>query len=135
MMTATEVTTSTGGIAIAYDYSDFYERIATALETIATTSTQIASSLQSIAGTLSSVDVTLTAIADDVRIITTQSTGTGIHTVGAHDWMGYMALYRLFIEEGKILDTSTYVSTSSTAEALTAVEEYVQKINDLPTSF
>lgn len=38
-MTATIVTTSTGGIAIAYDYSPYLERIATALETLAVAST------------------------------------------------------------------------------------------------
>jgi hypothetical protein len=37
--TLTIVTTSTGGISAAYDYSSYFERIATALETIATAST------------------------------------------------------------------------------------------------
>ena len=36
MTTPTIETTSTGGIALAYDYSPYYERIATALESIAT---------------------------------------------------------------------------------------------------
>ena len=36
MTTPTIETTSTGGIAIAYDYSPYYERIATSLESIAT---------------------------------------------------------------------------------------------------
>lgn len=126
MTTATVVTTSTGSIAIAYDYSPYLERIAAALEAIAATGTYIATVLGSIAETHS-------AISRDINIVSTQSTGTGIHTVGAHDWLGHMALYRLFVEEGKILDTSSYVTSST--EALAAVEEYVSKINNLPTSF
>lgn len=38
-MEPTTVTTSTGGISIAYDYSSYLERIASALETIAVAST------------------------------------------------------------------------------------------------
>jgi hypothetical protein len=37
--TFTSITTSTGGIAAAFDYSPYLERIATALETIASLST------------------------------------------------------------------------------------------------
>lgn len=38
-MEPTKVTTSTGGISIAYDFSPYLERIAAALETIAIAST------------------------------------------------------------------------------------------------
>lgn len=39
MIEPTIVSTSTGGVAIAYDYSPYLERIASALERIATAST------------------------------------------------------------------------------------------------
>lgn len=38
-ITATIVTTSTGGVAVAFDYSSYFERIATSLEKIVELST------------------------------------------------------------------------------------------------
>lgn len=132
-MTATVVTTATGGIALDYsvyldtltntatNYAPYLDRIAASLETLATNSISIAASVAS--------------VASNFTTITNLSTGTGIHTVKAHDWLGVAALYRLFVEQGKILDTSTYVSTSTQTVALAELETYVQKFNNLPTNF
>jgi hypothetical protein len=76
---------STGNMAI--DYSDKYERIATALETLA-----------SLAST------------------------TGVRTVSPYEWLGLVSSYQLYVE-------------ANGAIGLAALEDYKDKINDLPKSF
>ena len=60
--TASVITTSTGGIVI--DYSSYFERIASALETIAVASTVTVQTLISISNTLTNVSTTLGTISN-----------------------------------------------------------------------
>ena len=73
--------------AIAIDYTLYYERIATSLETLA-----------SLAST------------------------TGVRTVSPYEWLGLVSSYQLYVE-------------ANGAIGLAALEDYKDKINDLPKSF
>lgn len=94
------------------DYTTDIGRIATALETIATNTTAIKTT----------IETQLTIIATNSTTMTGLATGTGIHMVGPYDWLGYMSLYKLYVE-----DTG--------AIGLTKLTEYKDKVKALPTLF
>lgn len=112
------VTTETSGatgVSVAIDYTTYYSRIATALETIATNSTTISSSLSAIKTDLDTMTSNSTTIKD-------LAIGTGIHFVSPYEWLGYMSLYKLYVED-------------SGAIGLTKLTEFKDKIKSLPTLF
>ena len=77
-----------------------------------------------------------TTIANNTTTMTTLAQGTGIHTAGAYDWLGYASLYHLYVEQGKLnVDTSTNVSAADQAAALAILESYRTKLNSLPQDF
>ena len=104
------------------DYSAYYGRIATALETLATNSADIKTSLSSINTHLSTIATNTTTLSTNSTTMTTLATGTGIHIVSPYEWLGYMSLYKLYVE-----DTG--------AIGLTRMSEYKDKIRSLPTIF
>lgn len=104
------------------DYSAYYGRIATALETLATNSTDIKHSLTSINTHLSTVATNTTTISTNSTTMTTLATGTGIHIVSPYEWLGYASLYKLYVE-----DTG--------AIGISKLSEYKDKIKSLPTIF
>ena len=98
-MAAQIVSTSTGAIAI--DYSVYYERIATALETIVTIS--------------SSTNVQITAIAAALTTVSNLSTTTGIRVLAPYDWSPGIDIYDWYINQANTLSTSSYTSTEFTS--------------------
>ena len=110
---ASYVGSAGGSSGIAFNYSPYYERIANSLEIVALNSTAISSSLTT---------------------ITTLATGSGIHMVGPYEWLNYASLYHLYVEQGK-LDNLSNVSPADQATALALLQQYVDKIKSLPTSF
>jgi hypothetical protein len=84
-------TTNTG---IAFDFSPFLDRMATALETIATKSTSIDSSLSTISTTLTSIKTDLDTLSTNSTTVKNLATGHGIHMVGPYDWIGLINVYR-----------------------------------------
>ena len=111
----TTETSSATGVSVAIDYTTYYSRIATALETIATNSTTISSSLLEIKTDLDTMTTNSTTIKD-------LAIGTGIHFVSPYEWLGYMSLYKLYVED-------------SGAIGLTKLTEFKDKIKSLPTLF
>lgn len=101
-----------GGVAI--DYTGYYERIATALETIATNSTAIKDSLESIEIKQSEIsdhlDTQGTAnnFASQIERIRSlgdrSGDGGGFRTVQPFGEIGAAILWLLYLEDGKILD-------------------------------
>ena len=131
--------TNTG---IAFDFSPYFERIATAAETVATNTTTIATNTTTIATNsttiatkITTISSTLTSMEADIKILSDLGKWTGIHVISPYEWFGYMAIYRLFVEHGKLLDMGDNVSETQMAEALAEAESYFQKIKDLPTFF
>lgn len=97
----TIVTDSNGGIAI--DYSPYYARIATALETIATRSTTVAANSTTITNSLGSDSTnlasTFASISLDINELKNLAAGVGIKTMDPLAWIGLMSVYKLHVED------------------------------------
>lgn len=84
----TVVFDSNGGVAI--DYSSFYERIATAMETIATS----------------------------VSSIETMASGTGIKTQGVYDWVLLSSVYKLYVDDTGAIGLEAFTTYKDKIESL-----------------
>jgi len=96
----TTIVIEDAGRDIAIDYSAYYDRIATAMETVATNSTTIANNTTAIV-------TQLTAIADDIdrlRELGDHPSGPGIRTIQPYGYIGTAILYLLYIKQGQILE-------------------------------
>ena len=110
----TTETSATTGVSIAIDYTTYYDRIATALETIATNSTAIKNSLAAIDTDFDTLKTQLTTIAEQSTTIATLQTtmaakltalearaaDQGIHIVGPWEWLGMSSIVKLYDEKG-----------------------------------
>jgi hypothetical protein len=131
----TSETSDATGVSVAIDYTEFYTRIATALETLVTNSTAIKTAIETIATQQTTIATKLTEIETYQQRIKELAEGSGIHFVGPWEWVGLLSLYKLFIEEGKILEETNNVSAEKLAEALAKFNQYKDKVNSLPTVF
>ena len=110
-----------GGVAI--DYSGYYERIATAMETIATNSTTIATNTTTIA-------TQLTAMADDIdrlRNLADHPSGPGIRTISPYGYLGNAILYLLYVKQAQILEDPD-AGGNSQAESLAKFKSIVDEM-------
>jgi hypothetical protein len=100
--------------------------IASSLAVIATNSIETASSLTATSNSLTigstSIAQIVSSLMLEVKDIKDLAAGSGIHTVGAYEWLGLMSSYKLYVEDDGAIGL----------EALTA---YKDKVNALPTSF
>lgn len=100
--------------------------IASSLAVIATNSIETATSLTATSNSLTigstSISQIVSSLMLEVKDIKDLAAGTGIHTVGAYEWLGLMSSYKLYVEDSGAIGL----------EALTA---YKDKVNALPTSF
>lgn len=87
-----------GGVAI--DYTGYYERIATALETIAVNSTSIKNSLAAIADNQATIADDQATIADKITSIENRASNDGIKITGPYEWLSMSSLLRLYDEQG-----------------------------------
>jgi hypothetical protein len=143
--TVTMTTAGTTTIAdAAVDYSTVYATIATALSTIATNSTSIKDnialikdSMATIATQTTTVASQTTTLASNSTTITGLATGNGIHIVGAYDVFGMLSIYRLLIEQAKVLENAgTTASPAQITAALAEVARVSQLIkSNIPRDF
>ena len=124
----TTYTTQDAVVDVEIDYSTYYERLATALETIATNSSTMVQKITTIAEKQTSMETYQKKLKE-------LGEGPGIHVVGPWEWVGLLSLYKLFIEEGKILEETNNVSAEKLAQALAKFNQYKDKVNSLPTVF
>jgi len=138
------------GVSVAIDYTSYYERIATALETMATNSTAIKNSIAAIETDIDTIATNTTTIATKQTIIADKQTiiadkqtiiaekqtametyqkrlkelgeGSGIHVVSPYDTFGIATLWRLLILEGKILEDYATDTSVSASEQQRALE-------------
>ena len=97
-MSATlSINTSVHNISVAFDYSPYYERIATALETMATNSTAIKNSLSTITNNLSaSVDIQTQTITPSQPEVTCYADWEGItNSITLYDISGVQVGQRI----------------------------------------
>jgi hypothetical protein len=129
--------------SIAIDYSPYYERIATAIESISTavtntdTSNQLAIHAERIADSLETSDSSILAdnlqsMVNDINSIKVLAETTGIKTVSPYAWIELVSIYKYLIDEGTLLQTNT-VSTEEIEQATSIMIEYLNKIKALPT--
>lgn len=125
-----------------YDYGSVYTTIANQLASIDTDTTGVAATVLLIAASLNTIATNSTTIAEKLTAIETYqkkvkelAEGTGIHFVSPWEWVGLVSLYKLFLEEGKILDTAKNVTPEQLAAAMSKFNEYMDKIKTLPTIY
>ena len=157
VVTAQQTGIGEDGVSIAIDYTTYYDRIATALETMATQTTTIATQTTTIATQTTTIATRLTAISTDIDTIASNSTtikdkqtametyqkklkelgeGSGIRVIGPYEVFGMISIYRLLIEQAKILDTTESASASQIQAAITEVTRLAQLIrSNVPKEF
>jgi hypothetical protein len=108
---------------IVIDYSKYYERIATALETIVTQTTTIADKQ--------------TAMETYQKRIKELSEGEGIHMISPFELFSFVTSYRSLIEEGRILKwREAEPSEKDVAKALNDLGKYIEKVRtNIPRGF
>lgn len=107
-----------GGVAI--DYSSYYERIASALETITTDTTSIADSSSGSANSLAE-------IAADLDNLKTLANSSGIRTITPYGYIGNTILYLLYIKQAQILD-ETFAGDNQQAESLAKFNQILEEM-------
>jgi len=110
-LTPIKVIRDTESGQIAIDYSDYYKRIAIAIETLATNSTAISTA----AGTLATNSTTTVTKLTELNSIIDEK---GIKMNAPYDWLGLVSIYRLYAEDPAI--------------GLAELTSYFDKINALP---
>ena len=125
--------------SIAIDYSPYYERIASAAESIATavTSGQLATQTERIADSLETSDSSkladnLQSMVVDINAIKVLAETTGIKTISPHRWMELVAVYKYLVEDGTVLQPAS-VTPAQIEQAKEKIVEFLDKIKDLPT--
>ena len=145
----TTYSTQDAVVDVEIDYSSFYGRIATALETIATQVTTIAAQTTTIATQSTTIAAQTTIVATQTTTVASKQTAmetyqkklkelgetTGIHVVGPYDWLGLINVYKSLIEQGNIADTQGNISPSAQAAAEASVSAYLTKIQRIPQGF
>lgn len=117
----TTYTTEDAVVDVEIDYTSYYERIATAVETIATQTTTIATKI--------------TEIEAHQQKLRELGEGTGIHIISPYEWIGFISLYQLLVDQGSLLDTTKNVNAEKMAEAKAKLATYLDKFKELPTIF
>jgi uncharacterized coiled-coil protein SlyX len=156
----TTETSAATGVSIAIDYTTYYDRIATALETIATNSTAIKNSLAAIDTDFDTLKTQLTTIATQSTTIATQQTtiaaqtttiatkqtemetyqkklkelaeDKGVRIISPYEYLTLIQQYKSLVEEGNVLKAPT-IQKSATKEARAKINDYIESIKDLPT--
>jgi len=129
--------------------------ISSSLGTVATNSTSVKSSLQTIENSVNVGSTTLVSVLSDVESaldgmktiladieshqqkIKELAEGTGIHTIGPLEYVGFISTYRRLIEEGGILRWREFEPTEKDiSKALNDLGKYVDKIQkNIPRAF
>ena len=150
VVTAQQTGIGEDGVSIAIDYTTYYDRIATALETMATQTTTIATQTTTIATRLTAISTDIDTIASNSTTIKDKQTametyqkklkelgeGSGIRVIGPYEVFGMISIYRLLIEQAKILDTTESASASQIQAAITEVTRLAQLIrSNVPKEF
>ena len=122
-------TDNTGQASIALDYSPFFERIASSLETVSTNVSTASAGVGSIASNLGSIENWIHELS-----VQASSEGGGVRTVSPYEEFSSITLYRYMVLQGKILDTSKNVSIAEQAKAAAKVPELMATVKNLVNS-
>lgn len=106
---------------VAIDYTPFYERIATAMETMATNSTTIANNTTTIATNTTQIKNDITRLKE----LGDHPSGPGIRTIQPYGYIGNAILYLLYIKQGQILDEE-FVGNNVESQSLQRFNELLE---------
>ena len=116
--------TSGSGVSVAIDYTAVFERIAAALESISGNAATANANTVTIATKIGYIEQWI----HDLRNL---GAGEGIHIAAPFDPFTSIPLYRLLIEEGKLLDTSKNVTIPNQLAAAAKVPVLINQLNEL----
>ena len=109
---------------------------AASLGTIATNSTTMATNSTTMATNITTIATKLTAIETYQKKMKELGEGPGIRVVGPYEVFGMISIYRLLIEQAKILDSAESASASQIQAALREVTRISELIkNNIPKDF
>jgi len=118
------------------------DNIATDIDAIATDIDAIATDIDTIASNSTTIKDKQTILADKQTAIETYQKKlkelgetTGIRSRGPFESWGNISTYKFLIEQGKILDQENAVSPEKYAQALAAVQTYLNLINEKGKEF
>jgi hypothetical protein len=126
------------------DYSSYYNRIATAFETVASNSTAIKNAIETVASNSTAIKNSLSTIAEKQTAIETYQKklkelgeGNGIRVVGPYEIVQFINTYRILVEEGRILGwRENMPSDKDIAKTLNDLGKYIEKIKqNIPKEF
>ena len=110
--------------------------IATSLDTMATNSTTMATNSTTMATNITTIATKLTAIETYQKTMKELGEGPGIRVIGPYEVFSMISIYRLLIEQAKILDSAESASASQIQAALTEVTRLSERIkNNIPKDF
>jgi hypothetical protein len=90
--------------SIEIDYSQYYERIASALEEISQNTSRIKE------------------LAED----------EGLNFKGPYDWLNFVTTYKYLIEQGRVNDASVLPNKQVSDDTINNLQSYIDKIRNLP---
>jgi hypothetical protein len=91
---------------------------------------QAVSALQTIAETHKFIAQNVASIRQSQLVIRMLACGPGIRNRGPYDWAGFASIYRQYVQQGEILNTSNQVTE---AEQQRAWAEYISLFNVVKT--
>lgn len=101
------------GVSIGIDYTEYYSRIATAMETIATNSTAIKNSIAAIETQQTTLVTQQTTIANKITALEARAAGAGIHTVSPWEWIGISSMVRVLQQTNvDLVELKNYVENN-----------------------
>jgi methyl-accepting chemotaxis protein len=124
-MEPTIVSTSTGAIAIAFDYSPYLERIATSLETISSNSNRITVAVESIVVSLNTLTVSANSSTQSLKTITEAATTTGLRSYNAYDWIKPLEMISWYTQGYGV----TQYSSAETDRLLSVINSLTNRIS------
>jgi hypothetical protein len=122
----------TGGIAI--DYSNYYERIASAIERIEENTNRTANSLEPSDSTklADNLITHLEMIAEATQIIKALAETSGIKTVNDYDILNFISTFKFLIESKELLKENEPLTDKESDKTNKRLLDYIRRIKNLP---
>jgi hypothetical protein len=109
---------------------------AASLGIMATNSTTMATNSTTMATNIATIATKLTAIETYQKKMKELGEGPGIHVIGPYEVFSMISIYRLLIEQAKILDSAESASASQIQAALSEATRLSERIkNNIPKDF
>ncbi len=105
------------------------------LNTVKSNTTTMATNSTTVAANTTTMANMQTDMESHLQKLRELGEGPGIHFVGPYDWFGLISMYKLLIEQGKILENDTTLTPDQINSAKAVANDFINKIKQLPTLF